>query len=118
MIKRISGLKKADNAALRWYKTRKQISHPFARTTIPVKVNYKALAGIYLRSTRYIFLHAFLNKFKSELETVFSNLRPLLIAIDEQLEVFERKINVKDFSKEEIREFENSSIESIFKNRS
>jgi amino acid transporter len=111
--KRDFRIKKADHAALRWYKTRKQIFHPFARTTIPVKVNYKTIAEIYLRSTRYFFLHAFLNKFKSELETVFSLLRPLLIAIDEQLEVFERKINVKDFSKEEIREFENSSMEDI-----
>ncbi len=106
-------IRKADNPALRWYKTRKQIRHPFARTTIPVKVNYKTLAGIYLRSTRYIFLHAFLNKFKSEQETVFSNVRPMLIAIDEMLEVFERKVNIKDFSKKEIQEFENSSIESI-----
>jgi amino acid transporter len=106
--KREFRIKKADHAALRWYKTRKQIFHPFARTTIPVKVNYKTIAEIYLRSTRYFFLHAFLNKFKSDLETVFSHLRPLLIAVDEQLEVIERKINAKDFSKVEVQEFENS----------
>jgi len=106
-------IKKADNPALRWFKTKKHLSHPFARSIISVKVNYRALAGFYLRTTRYIFLHAFLNKFKAELETVFSNLRPLLISIDEQLEVFERRINVMDFSKEKIREFETSSLKSI-----
>ncbi|KPL20948.1 MAG: hypothetical protein AMS23_10110 [Bacteroides sp. SM1_62] len=106
-------IKKTDGAALRWYKTRKQITHPFARSTMPEKVNYKAIAGIYLRSTRYFFLHSLLNKFKSELETVFSRLRPLLIAIDEQLEVIERKINAKDVSKGNVQEFEKSSKESI-----
>lgn len=106
-------LKKSDTAALKWYKVRKQITHPFARTTIPVKANYKAIAEIYLRSTRYFFLHGLLNKFKSELETVFSRLRPLLIAIDEQLEVIERKINAKNISRGNIQEFEKSSKESI-----
>jgi amino acid transporter len=113
--KRDFRIKKADHAALRWYKTRKQILHPFARTTIPVKVNYKTIAEIYLRSTRYFFLHALLNKFKSELETVFSRLRPLLIAVDEQLEVIERKINAKDFSEGEIQEIENSLMKDISK---
>ncbi len=106
-------IKKTDDAALRWYKAGKQITHPFARTTIPVKVNYKVIAGIYLRHTRYLFLHGLLNKFKGELETVFSRLRPLLISVDEQLEVIERKIKAKNISRGNVQEFEKSSKESI-----
>lgn len=106
-------IRKTDSASLRWYKTRKQILHPFSRTTIPVKVRYKAIAGIYLRTTRHFFLHAFLNKFKTELDTVFSNVRPLLINVDEQLEVIERRNKTKDFSKRDIQAFEDSSNDSI-----
>ena len=106
-------IKKADNAGIKWYKIRKQIFHPFSRNTIPVKINYKAIAGIYLRSKRHFFLDAFLNKFKSDQETVFSYLRPLLISVDEQLDVIERKINDNNFSQEEIHEFEKSLTEDI-----
>ncbi len=106
-------IRRADNAALRWYKTRKKILHPFARTSIPVKIRYKNVAGHYLRSTRYFFLHELLDKFSGELEAVFSGLRPLFISVDEQLGVIERKINAKEFSRAGIQEIEKQFVEKI-----
>ncbi|MEZ5084473.1 MAG: hypothetical protein R2750_13670, partial [Bacteroidales bacterium] len=106
-------VKKTDSASLKWYKTRKRIIHPFAKTTIPVRIKYKRVAGYYLKSTRYYFIHELLNKFYSELESVHSQLRPLIISVDEGLEVLERKINEKKFKPDDIGEFENFLIDRI-----
>lgn len=96
---------KADHPGMRWYKTRKQILHFFSRKTIAINVRYKVLADFYLRTTRHFFLHEILDKFYAELEDVFSKLRPLFIACEEQLDVFEKKILEKTFSRELIEEF-------------
>ena len=106
-------IKKTDPASLKWYKSRKRFFHLFAKSTIPVRIKYKRVAGYYLKSTRYYFIHELLDKFYTELEAVHSQLRPLIISVDEQLEVFERKINEKKFQHEDIGEFEDFLIDRI-----
>lgn len=106
-------IQKEDNPNTRWFKTRKRIFHPFTKKTIPVNIRYKMVAGYYLKSTRYYFLEAFLNKFFYELEQIYAHLRPLIISIDEELEIFEKKIKDKRFSKDEIKIFEASVLEKI-----
>jgi len=107
--------KKEDKAALRWYKARKHITHPFAKNTIKVKIRYKTIIGYYLKSTRYLFLDKLLNKFNSDLEAVFSQFRPLLWSVDEQLEVIERRIYANEFSMDEITELEKYFTDQISK---
>ncbi|MDP2423944.1 MAG: hypothetical protein Q8M23_06325, partial [Bacteroidales bacterium] len=74
---------------------------------------YKTVAGFYLKSTRYSYLNELLNNFYSDLEDVFSQIRPLIMSFDEQFGVIERKINDKKVSEEEIREIENSFTTKI-----
>ncbi|MCF8365564.1 MAG: hypothetical protein K9H16_07275 [Bacteroidales bacterium] len=101
-------LLKTDSAALRLFKTRTKILHPFAKDTIPVSINFKTLAGYYLKSTRFDFLNEMLQKFYNELETEFLKLRPLFTLIEERLDVLEKKANDKELSREDIDDFENS----------
>jgi amino acid transporter len=106
-------IQKADKAASRLFKIRKKIMHPFSKTTIPVKIHYKTTAGYYLKSTRYYFLNELLDKFYSELEAVYSKLRPMFLSTEEELEVLEKKILAKELSAEEIAAFENAFLEKI-----
>ncbi|NCB43577.1 MAG: amino acid permease [Clostridia bacterium] len=104
---------KTDTTTMRFLKIRKKILHPFSKTTIPLNIRYKAIAAFYLKSKRYEFVDELLNKFYGELEVLFSQLRPFLLSIEEQLDLFEKKSLEKELVSSEIDEFENAILEKI-----
>ena len=79
-------LKKNDPFRIKWFIIRKRIAHPFSKNTIPGKIKYHEIADYYLRNTRHYFLSAFLNKFQADLYLQFSEVRGLIISVDNLLE--------------------------------
>jgi len=84
-------LKKNDPLGLKWFKLRRRLLHPFSQETIPGKLNYKNIAGYYLRDTRHQFLADFLKRIQSDLYSSLSEMRALIILIDDMLDHFMEK---------------------------
>ncbi|NJN27323.1 MAG: ATP-binding protein [Cyclobacteriaceae bacterium] len=57
-------LKKTDDASLKWLKTWKKITHPFAKKSIPVYVNYRELAEHYIKNHQIYMLQEILADFE------------------------------------------------------
>lgn len=106
-------IQRSDKPIDRLYKSWKKIAHPFSKTTIPVKIRYKNVATYYLKSTRLYFVNELLDQFYNKLEAIFSQLRPLILRIEEQMELHEKKAMLNELSANNIEEFELSILNEI-----
>lgn len=106
-------IKKEDPSALKWFKTKKHILHPLAKTTIPVNIKFQTVAGFHQKNIQYYFLNQMLNTFQLEMEAVFSQLRPLYLLINEQLDLMDKKIISKEFSQKQVEDFEQLFADKI-----
>jgi len=111
--KRYFKLQKFNTTFDRLHKSGKLLLHPFSKTTIPVKIKFRSVAGFYLKTSRHYFLHNMMKKFYGELELVYSKVRPMVLFIEEQLELLEKKANTKELTSVDIDAFEENFIENI-----
>jgi len=89
-------LKNSDPFRLKWFMLRKRMAHPFSKETIPGKIHYYEIADYYLRNSRHYFLAAYLSKFQTDLLIQFSEVRGLIISVDNLLEILFEKAGRKD----------------------
>ncbi len=107
-------IQKSDKPIERFYKSWKKIAHPFSKTTIPVKIRYKNVAAYYLKSTRLYFLNELFEKFSSELEAIYSQLRPLILRIEEHMELLGKKAKIKELDLKSIEAFEHAILDEVY----
>ncbi len=78
--------KMSDPFRLKWFILRKRLTHPFAKIIIPGKIRYYEIAAYFLKNTRLHFLSSYLAKFQTDLLMRFSEIRALIISVDNLLE--------------------------------
>ena len=71
---------------LKWFIIRKRVIHPFAKKSIPGKIQYNEIASYYLKDNRHYFLSSFLGKMQSELLEHISETRGIISSVDVLLE--------------------------------
>lgn len=90
-------IKPTDSFNIRWYKLSKRWAHPFSRTSVPVAVNYREVAGYFLRDNRFHFLSVLLTDFNL---TTKDNLRLISDFISYCEINFQRLANNSELSQE------------------
>ncbi len=70
--------KENDDAATRWFKFIIRIFHPFAKKTIPLKIDYREGATYFFRDTRYHFLIVLLKDLEKNIQTLHNQLSQLI----------------------------------------
>jgi len=95
-------LKRKDPILIKWLKLRKRISHPFARKSINLKLNYRKIAAYYLKDSRYKFLNDYLKQFNDYSLGFIAAIRDLLLQLENQLNMLQKDIFSTDFSSEKL----------------
>jgi amino acid transporter len=90
-------IKRNDPLRLKLFIFRLRITHPFARTQIPGKIQYYSLAKYYLRNYQHYYLSSFLSKLRNDLFLQYSEVRSLIISVDTILDsMFKMAMNRED----------------------
>lgn len=76
-------IQKSDKPALRWFKVKHKLLHPFSQKPIPLKINFRNGAAYFFRDTRYYFLSLITEDVKRILSASRENFHNYLIWADE-----------------------------------
>ena len=78
--------RKEDSGALRWYKFRKKILHPFSRKSILLRINYREGASYFFRDTRLQFMAVLVADLEKNLESIHEKFRQFVSWTDESFQ--------------------------------
>jgi amino acid transporter len=97
-------LQKYDHAALRWFKVKQEVLHPFSHKPIPLKITFRNGAAYFFRDTRYYFLALIVDDVDGILSASRERLRSYLAWADESFHSamtgLQEQVAVSDFAKQ------------------
>ncbi len=89
---------KEDIGAVKWMKFKKRFWHPFAKKSIPVKVDYRRAARYYLLDNRLQFLASYLRQFQDDSLYFLNQLQSVFRFTDTMFEKAEKAIEAEKLS--------------------
>ncbi len=106
-------LKRTDSLGLKWFKIRKKIRHPFAKTTIKHKVNFRAFISYYFRDSRFQYMNSFLKDLNYSSLDFISGIKELLLYVENQFDLLSQDLSSKDLLQQDITKYSTSILEKI-----